>query len=214
MSIFLPRQPQAHLPFLYPHFQCLSLVVNTTRRHESTARRSTKRLRTKTDPTFTSSIAPSNRISHVVLNPPSSSPSPYHTPPAFLPPSDPRRVLLAQSYAYANPYNEPSRRLPPPLDHEAATKAKKYHLTPDDIAEIRRLRQEDPYTWTRKALAEKYDCSQFFVGMVGPLTSSVGEKKKQEEISKSEQAKQRWGRRKRWAREERSRRRETWGRDE
>ena len=89
-------------------------------------------------------------------------------------------------------------------------KEKKYHLTPADIEEIRTLRTEDPWKWTRKALAEKFECSQFFVGMVGEAPA----KKKAFEEKKLEEVKERWGRRKRLAREDRGRRREMWGRDE
>ena len=87
---------------------------------------------------------------------------------------------------------------------------KKYHLGEKEIEEIRRLRTQDPYKWTRKVLAEKFGCSQFFVGMVGEAS---GEKKEMER-EKIEAIKERWGRRRRYAREDRSKRREMWGRDE
>ena len=69
---------------------------------------------------------------------------------------------------------------------------------------------EDPYTWSRAKLAEKYDCSPFFVGMIAP----VSEEKKAEEFKKIEQIKERWGRRKRYAREDRQKRRQMWARDQ
>lgn len=142
-----------------------------------------------------------------MFNPPSSAPSVYHTPAAFLPPNDPRRKLLAESHSHANPYDEPARRLPPPVRD---TQEKKYHLTPKEIEEIRHLRTEDPFTWTRKKLAEKYVCSQFFVGMV--CEASKERKEQQKQIM--EHVKEKWGRRKRYAREDRAKRRELWGRDE
>lgn len=87
---------------------------------------------------------------------------------------------------------------------------KKYHLTPHDVEEIRRLRTQDPYTWTRKKLAEKFDCSQFFVGMV----AEAPPEKKEMEFAKEEAAKARWGKRRRYAREDRQKRRELWGKDQ
>jgi len=207
MSIFLPRKPTTNLPLLIPSLA--GLISYTPCRHESSARRTTKRLRTKPDPSFTSSIPASQMNDHIVFNPPSSAPSPYHTPPVFLPPNDPRRKLLAQSHSHANPYDQPDRRLPPMLTGHRPYE-KKYHLREKEIEEIRRLRTEDPFKWTRTKLAEKFDCSQFFVGMVCPASKEKMDKH-DEEI---ERIKAKWGRRKRYAREDRGKRRELWGRDE
>lgn len=68
----------------------------------------------------------------------------------------------------------------------------------------------DPNVWTRKKLAEKFDCSQFFVGMVVQATKE----KKEKEKKILEDVKEKWGRRKRYAREDRRKRRELWERDE
>ena len=204
MNVFLCRRPPNHLPFLVPSLA--GPLSSTARRHESSARRTTKRLRTKPDPSFTSSIPASQLNDHIVFNPPSSAPSPYHTPPVFLPPNDPRRKLFRQ-YSNANPYKSPDRRLPPPVRRPYE---KKYHLNEEDFAEIRRLRAEDPYKWTRNKLAEKFGCSQFFVGMVAEATKE----KKDVEREKIEAVKARWGKKRRYAREDRTKRRELWGRDE
>lgn len=213
MKTIVPRLSYASLPSLpfpsssspYLPFRALPLSFH---RHQSNARRTTKRLRVKPDPTFTSSIAPENVHDHIVFNPPSSVPSVYETPVAFLPPNDPRRQLLAQSHRHANPYNGPeARRLPPPV---RATQEKKYHLTPKEIEEIRQLRTEDPFTWTRKKLAEKFVCSQFFVGMV----CEASKERKEQQKQVLENVKEKWGRRKRYAREDRAKRRELWGKDE
>ena len=206
MNTIVPRRPLANnLPFLLPSL--LSSTSQVTRRHESSARRTTKRLRTKPDPSFTSSISRFNVQDHIVFNPPSSSPSVYHTPAAFLPPNDPRRQLLAQSHSHASPYEQPDRYLPPPIRKPYE---KKYHLREKEIEEIRELRGSDPFTWTRKKLAEKYDCSQFFVGLICQASEErlVQQKKVLEDI------KGKWGMRRRHAREDRTRRRELWGRDE
>ena len=207
MSICCPKRPPANLQFLYPSLAGFNPY--TPCRHESSARRTTKRLRNKPDPSFTASIPPNQLNDHIVFNPPSSAPSPYHTPSVFLPPNDPRRQLLAQSHQHANPYNQRGRGLPPIVNNHKPYE-KKYHLREKEIEEIRRLRTEDPYTWSRAKLAEKYDCSPFFVGMIAP----VSEEKKAEEFKKIEQVKEKWGRRRRYAREDRQKRRQMWARDQ
>ena len=206
MSILLPKRPPEHLGvFVY----LTKFITYTPRRFESSARRTTKRLRTKPDSSFTSSIPPSQLHDHIVFNPPSSAPSPYHTPPAFLPPGDPRRKLLSQSHSHANPYDQPERRLPPIIKNHKPYE-KKYHLREQDFEEIRRLRTENPIKWTRSRLAEKFECSQFFVGMVCPASKEKLDKDREE----LDRIKEKWGRRRRYAREDRVKRRELWGRDE
>jgi hypothetical protein len=80
-------------------------------------------------------------------------------------------------------------------------------LTDADIAEIRRLRTEDPYTWTRWRLAEKFGCSDFFVGLVVKAPAKAVEVE-----TAHEAARDRWGNRKRMANEDRQRRKADWGR--
>ncbi|KAL9136046.1 MAG: hypothetical protein Q9175_002755 [Cornicularia normoerica] len=203
MSQSLSLRPTS---FLLPYLS--RLVSYVSRRNESSARRTTKRLRPKPDPSFTSSIPPSQVHDHIVFNPPSSAPSPYHTPAVFLPASDPRRTLLAQSHQHANPYDQPEKQLPPTVRKHQPYE-KKYHLRQKEIDEIRRLRSQDPYKWTRAKLAEKFECSQFFVGMVAEATTE----KKAAEQRRSEEIQEKWGRRKKYAREDRGKRRELWGKD-
>ncbi|CDS09249.1 hypothetical protein LRAMOSA10609 [Lichtheimia ramosa] len=47
---------------------------------------------------------------------------------------------------------------------------KKYNLSDAQIAEMRQLRQQDPTTWTRKKLADKFGCSELFVSIAAPTT--------------------------------------------
>ena len=96
--------------------------------------------------------------------------------------------------------------LPPPLEKP---RQKTYHLTAADIAEIRRLRAEDPFKYTRKMLAEKFKCTEFFVGMCAPANEERMEWAK----ANLEVAKGRWGPKRTRAREERTMRRELWNRD-
>ncbi|KAI9312441.1 mitochondrial ribosomal protein subunit L20-domain-containing protein [Dichotomocladium elegans] len=50
---------------------------------------------------------------------------------------------------------------------------KKYNLTEAQIAEMRQLRLEDPATWTRKKLAEKFGCSELFVSIASPAATTT-----------------------------------------
>ncbi|CAO3684683.1 unnamed protein product [Umbelopsis ramanniana] len=52
-----------------------------------------------------------------------------------------------------------------PLLHKKAQAASK-KLGESEIAEIRKLRAENPAQWTRKALAERFGCSEFFISIV------------------------------------------------
>ncbi|KAL8939138.1 MAG: hypothetical protein Q9211_002874 [Gyalolechia sp. 1 TL-2023] len=205
MTLAIPKRPVTNLLFLYPPLA--RGTIPAVRRHESSARRTAKRLRVKPDPSFAPSDATDQLQGRVVFNPPSSSPSPYLTPAAFLPPSDPRRSLLTQAHRHANPYAQPEQRLPPPA--KKSVEEKRYHLEKEEIEEIRRLRQEDPATWTRNKLARKFDCSDFFVAMVCEASPS----RKAEQQKALDEIKGRWSVRRRRAKEDRERRKALWGRD-
>ncbi|KAJ5219794.1 mitochondrial 54S ribosomal protein YmL20 [Penicillium chermesinum] len=86
----------------------------------------------------------------------------------------------------------------------------KYHLTPADIEEIRKLRLSDPMTWSRYKLAKRFDCSALFIAMV--CEASPEKKEIQKQVLEAVQS--RWGPKRRMAREDRQLRREAWGRDE
>jgi hypothetical protein len=201
-----------------------SLLPLTQRRHESSTRRHKKLLHLPEAPSYT----PDRNAPTLIFNPPSSAPNVYHTPSKFLPKDDKRKKLYAAAIQYSthaalrrstpstaspgtplqtSPFlpPRPSASLPPPV---RAPYEKKYHLTEKEISEIRRLRSEDPDTWTRVRLAEKFGCSQFFVGMIA---------KNEEKAARVEAAHQdsrdRWGNRRRTAKEDRARRKELWGRD-
>ena len=100
------------------------------------------------------------------------------------------------------PEGEP---LPPALK---PLQDKKYHLTASDIAEMKRLRAEDPKRWSLLRLAEKFQCSQYFVQICCP-----NEDAGREHGARKADARRFWGPRKTRARDERVRRRELWGRD-
>ncbi|KAF2875625.1 mitochondrial ribosomal protein subunit L20-domain-containing protein [Massariosphaeria phaeospora] len=196
----------------------------TQTRHESTTRRHRKLLFLPGAPSYT----PSTATPTLIFNPPSSAPNIYHTPSKFLPATDKRRLLyasaLTRSTATAlrtaspstaspgtplttpsHPPPKPSAPLPDPV---RAPYEKKYHVSAADVEEMRRLRAANPRVWTRVRLAERFGCSQFFVGMVAK-NEGVAEKRRMED----EKVRVGWGRRRREAREDRGRRREGWGRD-
>lgn len=173
----LPRRPPAPLSFA---------------RHKSSSRRHTKLLQLPPHPSFLRT-PDSPAATHIIRNPPSSAPGVFSTPSLFLPPGDPRRVVASSQLP-----------LPPPLKplHQ-----KSYHLQPNDVAEMRRLRAADPAVWTRAKLAARFGTSQFFVGMV----CETGTERKAEMQTRLARIKARWGKRKIGARVERKRRREGWG---
>ena len=183
------------------------------RRHESSFRRTRKALRVKPDESFLP--AKSRTEDHIIFNPPSSAPNVYHTPLKFLPKSDPRRKL--HSLASNSSATTPAVPSAAPSSQPSSVSAlrpvrpqyeKKYHLTQEQVEEIRRLRKEDPKQWTRVRLAEKFECSQFFVSLCCCAPEIKAERDKE-----LEQIKKRWGRRKTEAREERQERKKLWGRD-
>jgi hypothetical protein len=87
---------------------------------------------------------------------------------------------------------------------------KRYHLNPSDIEEIRKLRLNDPMTWSRWKLAKRFDCSPMFIAMV--CEASPQKKEIQKQVLGAVQS--RWGAKRRMAREDRQLRKESWGRDE
>ncbi|KAH3908284.1 hypothetical protein HBI56_228280 [Parastagonospora nodorum] len=201
-----------------------SFAPLTQCRHESSTRRHKKLLALPEAPSYTSNRPEPT----LIFNPPSSAPSVYHTPLKFLPKEDKRRNLYTAALhqqttsslrqrtspiaAAGTPLHtsshlppRPSNQLPAPV---RAPYEKKYHLTDKEIGEIKRLRTSDPYKWTRVKLAEKFGCSQFFVGMV------VQARQKAATVEKEHAAmRKKWGERRREAKEDRVRRKEMWGRD-
>jgi hypothetical protein len=177
--------------------QCLRSLQQQQCRHVSSFRRTKKMLLVQPDPSFTSSTGTQD---HIIYNPPSSAPNVYHTPLKFLPKDDPRRRLHTLLRP-TTPETPPS--LPPAV---RPVYEKKYHLKEADIEEIRRLRAEDPRQWTRVRLAEKFECSQFFVS----LCCSAPQIKEQRQ-TELEKIKEKWGRTKTEAREDRQTRKQSWG---
>lgn len=189
-----------------------------------------KKLRLSPSPAFaptSSSRTPAARSGErqqIIFNPPSSAPNVYHTPPKFLPSSDPRKKLYTQlarktapppsgssTIASATPSTPTSaspqrQHLPPALE---AAHVKKYHLTTADVEEMRALRASDSVRWTVPALAAKFQCSTFFVALM-----TKNREAEERARLKLDETKAKWGPRKRKAREDRRKRKDAWGREE
>ncbi|KAK9427584.1 mitochondrial 54S ribosomal protein YmL20 [Lipomyces doorenjongii] len=190
-----------------PTFNGTAKVLTSSVRYASTASSKVTRLKdpkkfgvpypTKYNPISSANKAVPILPSGLSYNPPPSTPSPFETPDIFLPPSERRLVPTAEALPV----------LPPALRE---TTKKKYHLTPEQLEEMKQLRTAHPYKWTRRSLAEKYGCSQFFVGMV----AEAPESRKLAMERRLAMIKARWGLFKRTSRIHRQKRRELWARDE
>ncbi|KAF2403793.1 hypothetical protein EJ06DRAFT_527393 [Trichodelitschia bisporula] len=204
-------------------------------RHESSFRRHAKRLMIQPPPSFLANTS-TPASTHVIFNPPPTTPNVYHTPLKFLPPDDMRRALYTSGPSLytmtdapkftASPVVKPGTALHESTSTFPASLApvlpahaplpppikepseKKYHLTPAEIAEIRSLRLSDPKQWTRNKLAEKFGCSEFFVSLIAKNKEAGLEAREKEDAIIAK-----WGPRRRQARLERRRRKELWGRD-
>lgn len=179
-------------------------------RHASSARRTKKKLRVP--PAESMTITPdSPKTSHVIFNPPPSTPNPYNTPTLFLPRSDARYQLLQQNAKELGlEAAKANEQLPrpvrgPPVDPNAG-REKEYHLTEQDVEKIRKLRLSNPVKYSRRVLAQMFNCDNLFVAMICSLPKETQEKK--EKVM--EVIRMRWGKLRREAREDRARRREDW----
>jgi len=123
---------------------------------------------------------------------------------SFLPHSDPRRVALTRLRHTPGSPLEPIApgKLAPKMDYLRRNPV--YNLKAEDIREMKRLRAEDPVTWSVNKLAEKFGCSPVFVKMAAPAPKSHLEGLKR----KQERRESRWGAIRTAAREDRKRRTE------
>lgn len=199
-SIAAPKRQVLSLPFLLPSWSDSTALV--LRRYQSSYRRTKQRLRVKPDASFGPSTEQTG--DHIIFNPPSSAPTTYHTPTKFLPPNDVRRRLRAESPLESS--NTEKHDLP--LIFKNST-GEKNVLNENDIAEIRKLRAQDPMTWSRYKLAKQFNCNPLFVAMV--CETSPEKKEIQKQIL--EAVKSRWGPKRTIAREDRELRKERWQRD-
>ncbi|CAM0138642.1 hypothetical protein VKS41_008372 [Umbelopsis sp. WA50703] len=99
------------------------------------------------------------------------------------------------------PLSTPETSKAAPLLHKAPQDATK-RLGAAEVEELRQLRAQDPSKWTRKALAQRYGCSEFFV--------SIAAGKKQPPTHKAEQVLSDAGYRKKIISDNRVKRRALW----
>jgi Mitochondrial ribosomal protein subunit L20 len=184
----------------------IDMLPFVTLRLQSSYRRTRSRLNIKPDPSFLPSKTEAH--DHIIYNPPPSAPNVYHTPTIFLPKTDRRRQLHEEAaLKYPHLASATPAELPPPL---RTPYEKRYHLTAEDMEEMRRLRREDPIEWSATKLARKFDTSNLFVGLV---TDGIAKRKRDQQKQVLDVVKSRWGVKRRTAREDRALRKERWGRD-
>jgi hypothetical protein len=177
---------------------CLLSLNTTTRRNESSFRRTKQRLNLKPDSSFILS-RDSPRQDHIIFNPPSSAPSVYHTPVKFLPKEDKRKQILQ---ATSSRLAELNPKLPPLLQKKVPNN----HLTDKEIEEIQTLRKRQPEVWTNGKLARKFGCSNSFISICLSHSGLDNSEREAEMKAKLEAVKAKWGPRRRKAREEREKR--------
>ncbi|OSX59983.1 hypothetical protein POSPLADRAFT_1172267 [Postia placenta MAD-698-R-SB12] len=97
--------------------------------------------------------------------------------------------------------------LPPTL---RTLQAAPERLTTEAIAEMRRLRKEDPATWTRAALAKKFGCTSLFIMKMAPLDKSERRRVLDKRDAEHEDSRSRWGEKKAFFREAARKRKEFW----
>ncbi|KAH7588764.1 Mitochondrial ribosomal protein subunit L20 [Nakaseomyces glabratus] len=126
-------------------------------------------------------------------------------PLGFIPKDDPRREYI-RHLKYQEKDKQLSKLAPPVLVSKSTVEGKKYHLQPEDISEIKRLRLEDPVKNNRKALAEKFGVSPLFISIVSEPPKSHKEEMK----SRLETIKSKWHAKRAIARSDRQKRQELW----
>lgn len=179
-------------------------------RSKATAARTRRALNLPPHPSFLTADARLQQDT-IIFNPPSAAPSVYHTPFKFLPKTDPRRRANLASL-FEKHFSSPSAggraaagpdSLPviPGGEHIVADRGP---ITREEVAEMRRLRSEDPHRWNVHNLSVKYDLPRGFV-----MACCQAPKEKIEfERRKMELIQARWGPAKKRAHEDRLRRRE------
>ncbi|KTW28944.1 hypothetical protein T552_01574 [Pneumocystis carinii B80] len=134
-----------------------------------------------------------NSDTKLFYNPPASPPD-YRVTPYILLPDDVKKLA-------ERPVSD--GKLPPPL---SPIKKKKYHLTEEDIKEIKALRRSGI---SRSELSKRYNASRLFIGMISPLN-----KEKLQEIEKKDQEiKNSWSEHKKEVKMNRYKRKMLWKRE-
>lgn len=131
-------------------------------------------------------------------------------PLSFLPKDDPRRQFVVPHLRNGNKVLG-DHRSPEVLTGKNAllNHVKSYHLTPEKVNEIIRLRNSDPNKYTRSVLAKQFSVSRLFISLV----ASAPKERLQEMNQRLNIIQSRWGKARKQARLERAKRHQTWYRD-
>ena len=124
-------------------------------------------------------------------------------PLSFLAKDDPRRSLVKQ--LRVNDAVE-SKYGPAVLTSKSTQKGKTYHLQPEQIQEIIKLRKEDPVMNTRKKLATQFGVSPLFISLV----SSASKQRIEEMNGRLDTIKSKWHKQREVARNDRKKRKQLW----
>lgn len=201
-----------------------STPATQQRRTKATTNRTKRALNIPPHPSFLgrNTDASGNELGEdvVIFNPPSSEASVYHTPFKFLPQSDPRRranmAALFESSATIK-YPEGAQeaadgtittasRVQPKHMPTVNMSPKKDKLTAEDVAEMRRLRDENPIENSVTKLAKRFNCTKAYVMIATGHKDMTDHKKRMER--QLDKLKARWGPRKAKARSDRYKRTE------
>lgn len=131
-------------------------------------------------------------------------------PLSFLPKDDPRRRFVIPHLKNSDKALG-DHRSPEVLTGRNASlnHVKSYHLTPEKVNEIIRLRNSDPNKYTRSVLAKQFGVSRLFISLV----ASASRERVEEMDQRLNIIQSRWGKARKQARLERAKRHQTWYRD-
>jgi len=132
-----------------------------------------------------------------IHRPPPTAPTPFST---TLEPASP----LLRPLTKAN-----GGRLPPLLRPSAYVKEPP-RVTREQLEEIRRLRREDPATYSRSKLAEMFNCTTHFIAQVAALPPSQRKQFRRRQEVEHEAYRSQWGETKSLIMEIRKKRRQFW----
>lgn len=132
---------------------------------------------------------------------PSPSVAKIDTPDAFLPLSDPRKGLNLSGKPPVDLSTAPALSTPREQTH---------NLTPKEVEEIAGLRMNDPETWTRKKLAEKFDVSPFTISLV----ADPNPERQAEMLGRLDLIKAGWSEKRKKGKQNRQKLKVAWYRDE
>ena len=131
-----------------------------------------------------------------------------HRPPPTAP--TPFSTTLEPASPLLRPMTEPNGGRLPPLLRPSAYVKEPPRVTPEQIKEIRRLRQENPEQYSRGKLAEMFNCTTHFVAQVAALHRSQRKQFTRKRDEEHEAIRESWGQRKSLFMEIRKKRREFW----